>query len=110
MQTHQPRNKSCPACGRANFRSVSGVTIHVESGYCKGCGNQGPRLVRDFMKKNMPQCYQPALCDGEVSEEDDDPYCRSCDRFFKSMGALLQHMEAKHRGHVGAPKLSLDFY
>ena len=84
--------------------------MHVESGYCAGCGERGQKLVRDFMKKNLPQCYAPAICDrSDSSDWNEDPYCRSCDRFFKSMGALLQHMEAKHDSRVGVPRLHLAY-
>mmetsp|Transcript_85394 Transcript_85394/g.135361 ORF Transcript_85394/g.135361 Transcript_85394/m.135361 type:complete len:165 (+) Transcript_85394:45-539(+) len=110
MQTHKPRDKLCPVCGQVSFKSTSGVTMHVESGYCAGCGERGQKLVRDFMKKNLPQCYAPAICDrSDSSDWNEDPYCRSCDRFFKSMGALLQHMEAKHDSRVGVPRLHLAY-
>ena len=107
MQTHQPRNKICPVCGQVSFKTVSGVTMHVESGFCAGCGGHGRKLVRDFMKANMPQFYPPAICDRYSDSSEEDPYCRSCDRSFKSMGALLQHMEAKHGGQVSGVRLSL---
>ncbi|CAJ1338823.1 unnamed protein product [Effrenium voratum] len=111
MQTHQPRNKVCPVCQKKSFKSVSNVTMHVESGHCSGCYGDGPKLVRDFMKQNMPQVYQPAICDGDSSDDssEDDPYCRSCDRFFKTMGALLQHMEAKHGSRLDASRMRLGY-
>jgi len=47
----------------------------------------------------------PAICDrSDSNDSNEDPYCRSCDRSFESMGALLQHMEAKHDSRVGLPR------
>ncbi|CAE7214438.1 ZNF557 [Symbiodinium pilosum] len=108
MRTHMPKDKFCPACGKFASSSVSGVTMHVENGHCSACGHHGGRLVRDFMRHNVPEYLRPAICDGYVNEsEDEDPYCSICDRSFKSFGALLQHTEAKHSQR--GPQLSLSW-
>ncbi|CAK8996799.1 unnamed protein product [Durusdinium trenchii] len=108
MRTHLPRNKMCPACGKA-YSSISSVTMHVEGGHCSVCQGRGAAIVHDFMRQNAPHFFRPALCDAsETSEESngDEPYCRLCDRSFKNFGALLQHQEAKHASQQ-APKLAL---
>lgn len=96
MQTHEPRNRTCPACGETRFRRAANVVDHVEMGHCRACGDNGRRMVEQFARKHT-NSYQPAICDdGSYNRQSDRPYCKECNKFFNSVSALMNHNDSKH--------------
>eukprot|EP00934_Nitzschia_sp_Nitz4_P004575 Nitzschia sp. Nitz4//scaffold38_size140716//90164//90511//NITZ4_003151-RA/size140716-exonerate_protein2genome-gene-0.108-mRNA-1//-1//CDS//3329550090//4565//frame0 len=104
MQTHRPRNFSCPICGEQRFRSGANAVQHVESGYCAGCsGKQNARnqIYRFASRQQAMRPYMthvPMLTNGGYEDDTPDfPYqCQHCVRSFRQLSQLLQHNDAKH--------------
>lgn len=112
-KTHRSRDKVCPMCEQRSYGSVADVALHIESGFCSACrGKSNARqVVYDFMQghRETRAFLKPAICDwasdGSEEEVPEYPYrCDACQRDFKTMGALLQHRDAKHAGASSARK------
>ena len=119
MQTHRPRNVSCPVCGDTRFKSGANAVSHVESGACRGCrGKDNARKnIYDFVAKNEASrgllAERPALdyC-GRPMEMDlpDKPYkCQSCGRRYSQLSSLMQHQEYNPRCNNRSNQLPLTF-
>lgn len=104
-QTHRPRNVSCPVCGESRFGSGANAVQHVESGYCSGCpgADHARQQIYDFASQrgtmNRYMTDVPRLTYGgyESSDVPDFPYhCSDCNKYFRQMSQLLQHLDNKH--------------
>ena len=121
MQTHRPKNKSCPICGVQKFRSGANIVQHVESGYCQCCPGGKQRARKEIYKfvyqKRPMRPYLtndvPLLTYGYGSDDDDDVnvpdypyYCPECNKYFRQLSQLLQHQDQKHNYNMRVPQLT----
>jgi Zinc-finger of C2H2 type len=104
MQTHRPRNVACLLCGDKRFASPANAIQHVESGYCRECrgAKKARRRIRSFAIQNKRLhrflSVVPLLTNGEQEGDVPEfPYqCEYCNKLFRQMGQLQQHLEQKH--------------
>eukprot|EP00538_Stauroneis_constricta_P011852 CAMPEP_0119562582 /NCGR_PEP_ID=MMETSP1352-20130426/20900_1 /TAXON_ID=265584 /ORGANISM="Stauroneis constricta, Strain CCMP1120" /LENGTH=172 /DNA_ID=CAMNT_0007611019 /DNA_START=145 /DNA_END=663 /DNA_ORIENTATION=- len=106
MQTHRPRNVSCPVCGETRFRSGANAVQHVESGFCSGCpgADNARQQIYDFASsKSHMRRYMtdvPQLEYGDYDYDNSVPdkpyYCPQCGSSFRQLSQLLQHQDNKH--------------
>lgn len=106
MQIHRPRDRSCPVCGAARFRSDANAVQHVESGYCTGCpGKDNARQkIYKFASEQREMTpfmtTRPLLTNGDWKpsiEVPEFPYrCPECMKTFHQLSQLWQHRDQKH--------------
>lgn len=118
-RTHQPKVVPCPGCGKMH-RSIADTTSHFETGYCPSCPGRDAarRTVHRFVQgaaggqrflTGAPQLTYGDEPSGGWQADGNNFRCPSCQRQFKTFGALMSHQEAKPQCRSGgqAPHLAL---
>jgi len=106
MQTHKEASLACPGCKRL-YRHVSAVSMHFESGFCKGCRGKfnARQKMFDFARNSQhlrqyladPPSLQYAGNIPDIAPVPEFPYkCPNCFRKFHQQSQMYQHMFAKH--------------
>ena len=105
-QVHRPKLFSCPVCRDQRFRSGANAVQHVESGSCSAChGRDNARQqIYDFasqqkgMRRFMTEVPLLTFGGNETNRVAPNfPYmCRDCDKAFRQLSQLLQHLDQKH--------------
>ncbi|KAE8374699.1 hypothetical protein BDV26DRAFT_34586 [Aspergillus bertholletiae] len=87
-QKHQKRVLECYShrCNQT-FKSMSGMLIHLESGYCESSS------TKDDIDEIAYECYQHKKYLRGDPASGWDYFCFACDRDFLSLSALWQHCE-----------------
>ncbi|KAL3410501.1 hypothetical protein V8F44DRAFT_635094 [Aspergillus fumigatus] len=87
QQKHQPRNLECYGCYQ-NFKSFSGMLIHLESGSCAS------DTTEEDIDDIAHDCYQSRKYIDDDLEHGGWLYrCPSCEMRFPKLSALYQHAE-----------------
>jgi protein-arginine kinase activator protein McsA len=87
QQKHQPRNLECYGCYQ-NFKSFSGMLIHLESGSCAS------DTTEEDINDIAHDCYQSRKYINDDLKHGGWLYrCPSCEMKFPKLSALYQHAE-----------------
>jgi uncharacterized C2H2 Zn-finger protein len=87
QQKHRPRNLECYGCYQ-NFKSFSGMLIHLESGSCAS------DTTEEDIDDIAHDCYQSRKYLDEDLKDGGWLYrCPSCEMNFSKLSALYQHAE-----------------
>ncbi|KAE8360430.1 hypothetical protein BDV27DRAFT_134504 [Aspergillus caelatus] len=88
QQKHQPRILECYGrrCNQT-FKSISGMLIHLESGYCESSS------AEDYIHDVARECYQNQKYIMHTLDGGWLYFCSACDKDFRYLSALWQHCE-----------------